>query len=154
VLLILGVIAAFLYRRRMRRNSLPSRVESGEKPKPIPDPTAPEADGTAVAEIEGRAAKPSDLRKELAGSEVPTDRADKGAAGRTYKPYRKDPEVPEVDGQPLSEADGRAAQPWVTRSELEGSGWPSNTGNGRVVGGNRGRRKGSIAELPGSERFL
>jgi hypothetical protein len=142
----------------MRRHSLPSRTESGgEKPRPIlADPTAPEADGTAVAEVDGRAVQPFGLRKELVGSEVPPTggKLEKG----NFKPYRKDPEEPEADGQPLSEADGRPVQqPWDLRTELEGSGLPSSnyTANGGFgsAGAQQGRRNGSIAELPGSDRF-
>ena len=43
------------------------------------------------------------------------------------------PRVPEIAGQPISEADGRAAKPWIVRSELEGTSYFS-AANGNAQG--------------------
>ena len=51
------------------------------------------------------------------------------------------PPLYDADGQLMQEADGTAALPWNVRNELEGS---------RVT---RHEDPGTIAELPGSERF-
>jgi len=51
------------------------------------------------------------------------------------------PTVYDANGVAVPEADGRAAEPWNLRSELEGSRVP---GNGQ---------SGPAAELPGSQNF-
>ena len=66
------------------------------------------------------------------------------------------------DGQPVAEADRRAAQPWSMRAELQGSHVdpePAELGRGKSVAGNVperpvgriGEESSPVAELPGSE---
>ncbi|RYO97077.1 hypothetical protein DL764_007372 [Monosporascus ibericus] len=160
-LLIILAAMAFFVRRKRRRLSSPSTgtIDGGDKePLPdIPDPTAPEADGQAVSEADGRAAQPWSLRKaELEESRPltpppPNNKAESGsgAVGRVIKPYRKDPTVPEADGQPVSEADGRAisTEEPARRGQVTG---------GDAHGVSRMRRNaefGTVAELPGSESW-
>ncbi|KAK1750331.1 hypothetical protein QBC47DRAFT_393927 [Echria macrotheca] len=65
------------------------------------------------------------------------------------------PKAPEVDGQPVSEADGKAARPWSMRSELEGSQVPLGNGKQRVANGNyhQDNNLSPVAELPGSNSW-
>ncbi|RYP22287.1 hypothetical protein DL765_001801 [Monosporascus sp. GIB2] len=157
LLIILAVMAFFIRRKRRRRIS-PSTgtIEGGDKKTPpdIPDPTAPEADGQAVSEADGRTAQPWSLKKaELEGSHplpLPPSNgkteSSSGAVGRVIKPYRKDPTVPEVDGQPVSEADGRA----ISAEEFARRGQGAGGGDAHEV--SRVRRNaefGPVAELPG-----
>ncbi|RYP12688.1 hypothetical protein DL767_011147 [Monosporascus sp. MG133] len=161
-LLIILAAMAFFVRRKRRRRSSPSTgtIEGGDKKPPpdIPDPTAPEADGQAVSEADGRAAQPWSLRKaELEGSQpLPpspsnnkTERGS-GAVGRVIKPYRKEPTVPEADGQPVTEADGRliSAEELARRGQVAGGG--DAHGVPRV---RRNAEFGPVAELPGSESW-
>lgn len=185
VVLILGVIAAFMYRRRMARNTpRGARDEDGingygkgEK-SGITIPKAPEADGNEVVEADGRPAQPFGMRKELEGNSVGVATAGTDAGGdgdgQKYAPYRKDAaENVNMNGHGRlpAEAETKRAQPWDVRTELEGSKIPRDRLNkGGVVDGGTGgqdvdaaaaagqgqgqeRRTGSIAELPGSERF-
>ncbi|RYP49582.1 hypothetical protein DL768_004703 [Monosporascus sp. mg162] len=161
-LLIILAVMAFFVRRKRRRRSSPSTgtIDSGEKKPPpdIPDPTAPEADGQAVSEADGRAAQPWSLKKaELEGSQPlpPPSSHNKtessnGAVGHVIKPYRKDPTVPEADGQPVSEADGRT----ISAEEPARRGQVADGGDAHGV--SRVRRNaefGPVAELPGSESW-
>jgi len=88
------MISALFLLRRKRQKSSPSEVEgggssgNGTKPaKPASSeeqrvsatstaPTVWEADGKAVAEADGRAARPWTLRSELEGSQVASNRAE------------------------------------------------------------------------------
>ncbi|RYO73624.1 hypothetical protein DL766_000514 [Monosporascus sp. MC13-8B] len=137
--------------------SSPSGTGGDKKPPAdIPDPTAPEADGQAVSEADGRAAQPWSLKKaELEGSQPlpppPSNgktESGSGAVGCVIKPYRKDPTVPEVDGQPVAEADGRAisAEEIARRGQVVGGGNPHEVSRVR-----RNAEFGPVAELPGGE---
>ncbi|RYP52549.1 hypothetical protein DL769_010661 [Monosporascus sp. CRB-8-3] len=161
LLIVLAAMDFFVRRRRRRRNSpLTGIIEGGDKKPPpdIPDPTAPEADGQAVSEADGRAAQPWSLRKaELEGSQpLPAPSSNNkfesgsGAGERVIKPYRKDPMVPESDGQPVSEADGRAtsAEELARRGQVAGGG--DAYGVSRMP---RNAELGPLAELPGSENW-
>ncbi|KAK1835035.1 hypothetical protein QBC39DRAFT_182936 [Podospora conica] len=67
------------------------------------------------------------------------------------------PTMSEADGQPISEADGKAARPWSMRSELEGSSVPAGGqphhgfGAAKPDGNHAEGGLSPVAELPGSE---
>ncbi|KIW94239.1 uncharacterized protein Z519_05555 [Cladophialophora bantiana CBS 173.52] len=66
-------------------------------------------------------------------------------------PMSTAPTVYDANGQKMPEADGRAALPWVLRSELEGSPALRSELEGSPV--TKKTESGPIAELPGSEDF-
>ncbi|KAI0016914.1 hypothetical protein F4780DRAFT_757666 [Xylariomycetidae sp. FL0641] len=133
VLLMVIALVAFILLRRRRRQHVPAVAEAPTSDKPgIPEPRAPEADSQALAEVDGRAAHPWTMRRELEGAMGPA----RPAGGRkVFKPYRKDPDEPEMDGQEILEADGRTVTPSRLRTD------------------SRNMRSGPIAELPGTERW-
>jgi len=71
VLILLAAIAALLLRRRRRRR-IDSEIAEKRTSAASTVPTLPEADGQAVSEADGKAARPWSMRSELEGS-IPAD---------------------------------------------------------------------------------
>ncbi len=87
-LILLATIAVLFFLSRRRRHS-PPKIEtagaSGGKPQRMSGvsstPTASEADGQAVSEVDGRAARPWSMRSELEGSAVFSNSPNYAGAG-------------------------------------------------------------------------
>ncbi|KAI0388615.1 hypothetical protein F5Y17DRAFT_452162 [Xylariaceae sp. FL0594] len=134
VLLLLGVIAAFMYRRRMNRNS-PRRDSSedddDEESKEVggvPSSRVPGAGDSPVVEADGRPVQPHGVRGELDGGGIVSPNTSttsdangvNGGQWQKYVPYRPDA-ADNVRGSTAEAESTPATQPWDVRTELEGS---------------------------------